>query len=265
MTTWAVGDIQGCYQDLRLLINKIGLEPCDTIYFVGDLINRGADNVGTLQLIRDLPNARALLGNHDLHFLAVEAGFKQPNKKDTITDLLAHPEREGFVRWLRSQPLVIYDVTHNRIFSHAGIPHIWSPEESMGYASEVQHMLRSSEYRTLLANMYGNEPARWHPGLAGWDRYRSIINYLTRMRFVDKTGTLELTHKRDIAPPGFSPWFNHPRRDDLTILFGHWEALDGNTGTSQFVALDTGCVWGRQLTAVRLDKRRPRVIQVEGQ
>ena len=253
MTAWAIGDVQGCGSELNQLLNKLCLSSDDRVYFVGDLINRGPDNVGTLQLIRSLANARVVLGNHDLHFLAVAAGLKKPGKKDTIGDLLAHPTLDDTINWLRTRPLVIHEPLNNRLFSHAGLPHIWSPTDASRYAHEVEAVLASDDYLSLLANMYGNEPARWHDTLSGWERLRAIINYTTRMRFISVNGALELTHKRDIAPDDFSPWFAHTRPDDLHVLFGHWEALDGNTGQSQFIALDTGCVWGRRLTAHNLD------------
>lgn len=252
MSTYVVGDIQGCYPELKHLLQTIQFNPnSDQLIAAGDTINRGPDNVSTIKLLQDM-GARCVLGNHDLHFLAVAAGFKKPRKSDTLTDLLDSDDLPSIVDWLIRQPLMLHLEHYETVVVHAGIPHIWSIEQAEGYASLVQAQL-TSDPNEFFAQMYGNEPAKLSPDLAGMVKLRVITNYLTRMRFCRTTGDLELNSKTDVAPEGHAPWFSFDRPDDVKIVFGHWAAIEGVTNSDQFIAIDTGCVWGRQLTAVRLE------------
>ncbi len=258
MGTYVMGDIQGCYDAFRRLLDKAAFDPDhDRLWLAGDLVNRGPDNLNTLRFIKNL-GARALtvLGNHDLHLLGVDAQARKPGKKDTLRDILKAPDRDELLDWLRQQPLLHREGPY--VLSHAGIPHIWSVAEAADYAAEVAARLRQPDYRAFLQNMYGNEPARWDPNLSGHDRLRVIVNYCTRMRFVAPDGSLDFAAKTSSnqAPPGMLPWYDYPRADAdryTVFLFGHWAALEGRTNKPHFIALDTGCVWGGKLTMLRLD------------
>lgn len=258
MATYAIGDIQGCLKPLEQLLDRVNFDrQRDQLWVAGDLVNRGPDNVGVLRLIMDMGDcATVVLGNHDLHLLAVSQGVRKLSRKDTITDVLEAPDRASLLNWLRRQPLI--HLREPWVLSHAGVPHIWSAKEAVALASEVEDALQGWRYEEYLAAMYGNVPARWSPSLQGMDRLRVITNYLTRMRFVDVTGELDLKTKEgsDQAPPGLRPWFVYPRKSEDSqrqFLFGHWAALEGITGRSGFHALDTGCVWGGSLTMMRLE------------
>lgn len=258
MATYVIGDIQGCYDAFLRLLDKAAFDPgCDRLWLTGDLVNRGPDNLSTLRFIKDLgEQAVTVLGNHDLHLLGVDAEARKPGKKDTLRDVLDAPDREELLDWLRHQPLIYREGPY--VLSHAGIPHIWSVAEAADYAAEVATRLRQPDYRAFLQQMYGNEPACWEPGLRGSERLRVIVNYSTRMRFIAPDGTLNFAAKKgsDQAPPGMRPWYDYPRPEadrHTVFLFGHWAALEGRTGKPHFIALDTGCVWGSQLTLVRLE------------
>jgi bis(5'-nucleosyl)-tetraphosphatase (symmetrical) len=262
LSTYVIGDVQGCYQELQALLAAVRFDPeVDAAWFVGDLINRGPDNLATLQLIRSLPHSQVVLGNHDLHFLAVAAGCQTAKKGDTLSDLLTTPELPQIIDWLRQQPLLHYVPDLHCAMVHAGVPPIWSLTTALARADEVQRVLRGPDYIAFLSEMYGNEPSTWTDDLAGVARLRLITNYFTRMRYCSRQGDLELQHKTDIAPTGYAPWFSYPPRDPtLQILFGHWAAINGETDSSWAKALDTGCVWGRTLTALCLeDGRRTQV------
>ena len=257
MSTFVVGDIQGCYQELNDLLDKISFDTAsDQLWVAGDLINRGPDNLKTINLLRQLPNTRIVLGNHDLHFLAVATTDRTPSRSDTLDDLVNDPQLDSITEWLRQQALAIYDNEFDLLVVHAGIPHIWSIQEAMGFAAEVEDVLRGEAHRSFFENMYGNEPVQLTPELSDLDRWRVITNYFTRLRFCGPQGELELTTKTDIAPSGFAPWFDYPRSEPTRILFGHWAAIEGKTSSPQFVALDTGCVWGRSLSALRLEDNK---------
>ncbi len=257
MSTYVVGDIQGCYQEFQSLLDEIGFVPAtDHLWIAGDLINRGPDNLETVNFIRQLPNCRIVLGNHDLHFLAVALTDRIPSRSDTFQDLLQAPAVTEIVDWFRHQPLVIYSEEFDVLVVHAGIPHNWTIPQSLDYAKEVETALQNENYLQYLTNMYGNEPDRYSEQLVGPDRWRTITNYLTRLRFCDESGKMEFDSKTDIAPSGFAPWFDFPRADDSRILFGHWAAIKGQTSSDQFVGLDTGCVWGGSLTALRLNDNK---------
>ena len=220
MSTYAIGDLQGCLAPFDALLDEIGFHPDrDRLLLAGDLVNRGPDSLGALRRVYQLrDNVRVVLGNHDLHLLAASHG-------------------------------------------HAGLPPLWRLDEARARALEVETVLASPDKaEAFFANMYGNSPAGWHDGLEGTDRWRVITNYFTRMRFVNDAGELDLGSKGepDQPPPGFMPWFEHPQRRerDVRVLFGHWAALEGRTGTAGVEALDTGCVWGGCLTALRLEDGR---------
>ncbi|MCM0613449.1 symmetrical bis(5'-nucleosyl)-tetraphosphatase [Marinobacter sediminum] len=257
MTDYAIGDIQGCYDRLRDVLAKVDFSPSrDRLWVAGDLINRGPSSLATLRYIESLgSSAVVVLGNHDLHLLAVALGGHQTRKKDTLSDILDAPDRDRLIVWLRQQHLCIHDPDRNLIMAHAGLPHIWSVDRAMSFAREVEAVIAGDGAGEYFTHMYGNQPECWHDALAGMDRWRIITNYFTRMRFIAEDGTLELATKEseDSAPAGFAPWFRFSRQDDVQVLFGHWAALEGRTGHDQFVALDTGCVWGGALTMMNLD------------
>lgn len=258
MATYVVGDIQGCFDALRRLLDNAGFDLAhDHLWSVGDLVNRGPDNLSTLRFFRDLgERGQVVLGNHDLHLLAVEAGARKSGRKDTLQDVLQAPDAEELLNWLRHQPLLHRSGPY--VLSHAGVPHIWNTAEADSYTSEVTAQLRQPDYRDFLQHMYGDQPDRWSAQLAGWDRLRVIVNYFTRMRFIGMAGNLDFAAKESAeeAPAGMRPWFDYPRQDTdryTVFLFGHWAALNGKTGKPRFIALDTGCIWGGHLTMLRLD------------
>ena len=255
MSTYVVGDIQGCATELHALMGKIKFKPdSDTLWVAGDMINRGPDNVAVLDTLMSLPNVQCVLGNHDLHFLAVANGQQTPKRKDTIHDLLDHPRLRVYVDWLQQLPLAHFDPNLDALMVHAGVPPIWSLTEVMTYANEVETCLRSQEAHRFLKAMYGNDPDKWDSSLEGMARLRVITNYLTRIRFCKPSGKVDLTHKADVAPTGYAPWFELSFRitAPTKILFGHWAALGGVTHGS-ISGLDTGCVWGASLSAMRLE------------
>lgn len=258
MTDFAIGDIQGCYDPLRRALDQAGFEPGrDRLWVVGDIINRGPDSLQSLRFIRDLGSAaRVVLGNHELHFLAVVFGGGKLKRKDTLDQILKAPDAVELIDWLRAQPLADYDPERDLFMAHAGLPHIWSVAQALGYAGEVEAVIRGSDAKGYFEGMYGNQPERWSDALTGMERWRMITNYLTRMRFIAADGALELETKEaaGIAPAGYRPWFEFPRPQDRTrILFGHWAALEGRTHNPRFIGLDTGCVWGGAMTVMNLE------------
>jgi len=258
MTTYAIGDIQGCFKSFEALLKTINFdEGKDTLWFVGDLVNRGPDSLGVLRFVTALGDrAVMVLGNHDLHLLAIyhQQASHQPN--DTLQDILDAPDCDALCGWLGQQKLLHYDEGLGYVMVHAGIPPVWSLEEAIGYAGEVESILRSDRAPDYFAQMYGDEPDHWEDSLEGFDRYRLITNYLTRMRFCDADGGLHLDVKSapGTEPEGMMPWFKVPGRKVITprIIFGHWAALNGKTGDERLIHVDTGCIWGGVLTAVRL-------------
>lgn len=264
MSTYVVGDIQGCYEPLCRLLEVIKFDSArDTLVSVGDLINRGPNNLGVLRLLRSLGSQfRAVLGNHDLNFLAVEAGFRQLKGKDTTQDLLDSPERHELVAWLGRLPLALLHDDH--LIVHAGVGLDWTVEQTLRYAAEVSAVLQSSERNDFFAQMYGDKPNRFKESLVGFERLRVITNVLTRQRFCAADGRMDLDNKLgpEFAPPGMLPWFQHRNRANLStpIVFGHWAALNGQANDPQGVfnvfPIDTGCVWGKSLTCLRLDDHR---------
>ena len=253
--TYAIGDVQGCYEPLRELIAALPFEPAtDRLWFVGDLVNRGPQNLETLQYVKKLgPQATVVLGNHDLHLLAIVFGGKTPQNNDTFQDVLNSKHCEELAHWLRAQPLIHQH--RDWVLVHAGVPHIWAIREAFEFAREVERVISGPAHIGFFEKMYGKYPDIWEPSLNGMDRLRIITNYLTRMRFIDPDGRLEFAHKTtlDTAPTGFKGWFEYECERAETIVFGHWAALDGKVPTERVIATDTGCVWGRGLTAVRLE------------
>lgn len=258
MAVYAIGDIQGCFDELEKLLAAIAFDrDRDTLWFTGDLVNRGPDSLKVLRFVWDL-GARAVtvLGNHDLHLLAVTQGHEQYHRKDTFDDVLAAPDRAGLVEWLRWRPLLHHDAALGLTLVHAGLPPQWNLALALACAGEVEAALRGADYSAYLEHMYGNEPECWSENLTGQDRLRFITNCFTRLRFCDAQGNLALEEK---GPPGsapapYLPWFAVPgrRNADLNIVFGHWSTLGPRHDTGIF-PLDTGCLWGGSLTALRLD------------
>lgn len=259
MSVFAVGDLQGCYDKLRRLLDRAAFDPDrHTLWLVGDLINRGPQSLECLRFVRGLgASARAVLGNHDLHLLAIVHGGHRTRRGDTFRRILEAPDADVLVEWLGTLPLLHLDRDARRVLVHAGLPHVWSPEGARARAAEVEAAIRGPDRRAYFAEMYGNEPARWDEGLTGLPRLRCITNYLTRMRFVAPDGTLDFAAKEglDAAPEGFGPWYarRHPEAEGWDVVFGHWAALEGRVEGDHLLALDTGCVWGRCLTGVWLD------------
>ncbi|MBV1881749.1 MAG: symmetrical bis(5'-nucleosyl)-tetraphosphatase [Pseudomonadales bacterium] len=258
MTTYAIGDVQGCFKSLMSLMDKIAFNPNqDCLWFAGDLVNRGPKSLECLRFIKQQPNVKVALGNHDLHLIALQLTNTPPKKKDTFDDLMAAPDYAELVDWLRQQQLLVYDKQLDFCMTHAGVPAIWSLKQARQYAKEIETILRGDEAKEFAMHMYGNKPTAWHDDLAGMDRYRVITNYFSRMRFIDKKGNLELTTKsRAIkTTSGYKAWFKFksPAMEKTRILFGHWASLEGITNNSRAFALDTGCVWGGQLTALCLE------------
>lgn len=251
---WVIGDVQGCAQALRALLARPELcAPGTRYWFAGDLINRGPDSLGALRLIMSLGDqAQSILGNHDLHLLAVAAGVRRPGKSDTFHDILDAPDAQDLIDWLRHRPLMIR--AHGHVMVHAGILPAWSISQAQALATEIETGLRGANWPAAIADMYGEEPRQWSDTLQGQDRMRVIVNALTRMRMCQPDGTMDFHHK---GPPdqtsGLVPWFSlrAPQGDTETIVFGHWSTL-GLHVDEGIICLDTGCVWGRALTALRL-------------
>ena len=260
-----IGDLQGCCDALDRLLAEIGFSPSrDRLVLLGDLVNRGPESLRTLQRLRGLGDAATcLLGNHDLHLLAVAAGVPQPGRSDTLPPILDAPDRDAWIDWLRQRRLALHE--HGWLMVHAGVLPQWDLAQTLALAGELEAHLRGDDLHDFLAVMYGNEPSRWDDGLAGHDRLRIVVNALTRIRFVDADGRLELrsTDAATTPPPGHLPWFDAPgrRTAGVPIAFGHWSTL-GLLMRPDLMGLDTGCVWGGALTAVRIDGARSEVQQV---
>jgi bis(5'-nucleosyl)-tetraphosphatase (symmetrical) len=260
MALYCIGDVQGCNAALGRLLDEIGFSPSrDTIYLLGDLVNRGPDSAGVLRRLMGFDDAaRCLLGNHDLHLLAVAAGARRPHRHDTVNDILGATDRLALLDWLRQQRLAVFE--RGVLMVHAGVLPGWSAAQTVALAHEVESVLRSPDLGDFLHQMYGNEPAGWHDALHGVPRLRVIVNALTRLRFCTAEGEMEFATKEgaDGAPAGYLPWFEVPgrRTADVTVAFGHWSTL-GWLDRPDVISLDTGCVWGGCLTALRLDAMSP--------
>lgn len=259
MAIYVVGDIQGCFDPLCRLLDKVAFNPArDQLWSVGDIVNRGPESLATLRFLKGLgPAFRMVLGNHDLHMLAVAKRLRKSNPKDTLDEVLRSPDRNELLLWLQGQPLLIHD--EEILLVHAGLPPQWSLAEAKAYAHEVESVLGDERAESFLSTMYGNQPDCWSDTLTGTARWRAIANYLTRMRFCDSSGRLELSTKLapEQAPPGFLPWFSHPLRKTrhMDIIFGHWASLAGRDCGMHLFPLDTGCVWGRTLRLLDLSQK----------
>jgi bis(5'-nucleosyl)-tetraphosphatase (symmetrical) len=263
MATYAIGDVQGCYGELRQLLAAVGFDRArDRLWFVGDLVNRGPESLAVLRFVRDLGSAAiTVLGNHDLHLLTYAAGLAKPRADDTLDGVLAAPDRDELMQWLRGLPMIHVEGEH--VLVHAGLLPQWSVGRAQTLGREVEETLRGPRYREFLAALYGSKPDRWDDALRGADRLRVIVNAMTRMRFCTPDGVMEFHTKGEAAaaPQGYLPWFDVPGRASAghTVICGHWSAL-GLRMAPRLLALDSGCVWGGSLTAVRLHDRR--IIQI---
>ena len=259
MSTYAIGDVQGCHAQLLRLLERIAFDPArDTLWFVGDLVNRGPQSRDVVRFVKGLGDrAVTVLGNHDLSLLVVAEGIRRAHASDTFNDILDAPDRDELLHWLRHQKLMHADGRYAMV--HAGLLPQWNIPVALALAREVEQALRGPAWREFLREMYGNEPARWNDALQGHERLRVIVNAMTRLRLCTSDGAMEFSHKLGLenAPAGFLPWYDVPGRASTgtTVLFGHWAAL-GLVVREDVIALDTGCVWGRKLSALRLDDRR---------
>ncbi|AYC31327.1 symmetrical bis(5'-nucleosyl)-tetraphosphatase [Pseudomonas cavernae] len=260
MAVYAVGDLQGCLQPLKCLLQRVAFDPAqDQLWLTGDLVNRGPQSLETLRFLYAMREALVcVLGNHDLHLLAAAHNIERLKKADTLREILDAPDRDVLLDWLCQQKLMHYDAEREIALVHAGIPPQWSLKKALKCAAEVEEALRDEARLPLyLDGMYGNEPVKWDKELKGVTRLRVITNYLTRMRFCKADGTLDLKSKEGLgsAPSGYAPWFSHPARKTrgLKLIFGHWAALEGRCDEPGLFALDTGCVWGGALTLLNVD------------
>lgn len=259
MATYAIGDLQGCFTPLERLLDKIRFDAArDRLWFVGDLVNRGPESLACLRFVRSLGDAAvSVLGNHDLHLICVAEGAEKSKARDSLEAILAAPDREELVAWLRHRPMM--HVEGEFALVHAGLLPGWTVDKALALASEVEAALRAPDYRALLLRMYGDKPDRWSDRHRGFDRLRVIVNAMTRLRVCDDSGAMVLAFKGEPgeASDEWMPWFDMPRRRsrDHVVVCGHWSAL-GLVVRKDLLVLDSGCVWGRSLTAVRLDDRQ---------
>ena len=263
--TFAIGDLQGCLPSLDALLRQ--LPAASKLRLVGDLVNRGPASLGTLRAVRDLgERARTVLGNHDIHLLAVAAGVRRKGKSDTLDDILTASDREELLTWLRFRPLALRE--NDFLIVHAGVLPQWEPQQVMELAAEVEEQLQGANWQGFLADVFGNRADRWDRRLKGIERQRVIVNALTRLRYCSAEGVMDLQTKEGPgnAPPGLMPWFDVPgrRTADVTMVVGHWSTL-GLVMRPNLMALDTGCVWGGHLTAARLasDPADREVVQID--
>lgn len=260
MAVYAIGDIQGCFDPLRSLLERIDFQPQrDRLWFTGDLVNRGPQSLEVLRFIHSLgERARVVLGNHDLHLLAVWAGPGEIKRDDNLRPVLAAHDSDELMQWLRQQPLLYEERGLPYVLVHAGVSPAWTLDEARLHARELEAALRGPDLSNFFRHIYGNRPAIWHNGLGGWERLRYITNAFTRMRYCDAEGQLLFDYKGapENAPPGYYPWFTTPNRrvqsQEVTVICGHWSTL-GLRRETGLLAIDTGCLWGGQLTAARLD------------
>lgn len=262
MPTYAIGDVQGCLDELDDLLNTINFdENNDLLWFAGDLINRGPKSLQTLRFVKSLKNTNIVLGNHDLHLLAVAAGVRKPHRNDTFDEILAAEDKGSLLHWLRQQYLLVHDQDLGFTMIHAGLPPQWDLSLALALAKETELLIKGTGFDAFLKVMYGNEPDLWHTDLSGFDKHRFVINCLTRLRYCMDNGQLIF---KDKGAPGTQskqniPWYSHPHRlsKGAKILFGHWSTV--HLGTDKefhewgVYPLDTGCLWGGKLTALRLE------------
>ena len=261
---WLVGDIQGCDAALQRLLAEIGFSPSrDRLWSLGDVVNRGPESLACLRRLRDL-DAGLVLGNHDLHLLAVAAGTRPVGRGDSLDELLAAPDCDELLGWLRGQALV--REVQGWLLVHAGLLPAWSTADALQLGQEVQTLLAGPDWAAFLPQMYGNEPDAWTESLQGPARWRCLINAFTRLRFVDDQGRMDFKTKEGAgaAPTGYLPWFEIPGRHSAgqAIAFGHWSTL-GLINRPDLLALDTGCVWGGCLSAARVDGGRREIVQLK--
>jgi bis(5'-nucleosyl)-tetraphosphatase (symmetrical) len=271
MGLYLIGDVQGCDAALGQLLSEIHFSPSrDRLVLLGDLVNRGSASLAVLRRLAALGDAaQCLLGNHDLHALAVACGVRQQGRGDTLNELLAAPDAPQLLDWLRHRPLALLhseSAQTDLLMVHAGVLPQWSAAQTLAYAHELEAALRAATYTQFLQSMYGNLPAQWSDGLQGMDRLRTIVNALTRLRFCTTEGVMEFATKEGAgaAPLGMMPWFDAPGRQtaDVTVGFGHWSTL-GLINRPDLIALDTGCVWGGCLSAMRVDGGQRELRQVQ--
>jgi len=259
MSHYAIGDIQGCHAELCQLLELIGFSPrSDRLWLVGDLVNRGPESLAVLREVKALgDSAVTVLGNHDFHLLTVAAGHAKVHRRDTIAPILAAPDRDELLHWLQRRPLVVLE--DDALLIHGGLLPQWTPEVALSLSREVETMLASAQADAFLRELYGDEPRAWREDLAGFDRLRVVVNACTRLRFCTADGVMEFEEKRGpgTAPEGYRPWFEHENRASArkTIVCGHWSTLE-LTLAPNVLMLDSGCLWGGTLTAIRLDDRR---------
>jgi bis(5'-nucleosyl)-tetraphosphatase (symmetrical) len=268
---FAVGDVQGCAPSLKTLLKKLPKK--SKLIFLGDLVNRGPDSLGALRQLKSLQEsgrAECILGNHDLHLLAIDAGLRKTKGLDTVDAILNAPDRKELISWIRKRPMAL---SNGKVLTvHAGVLPQWNLQQTIECAQEVEKALRGKSYKDFLANMYGNTPNKWSNSLKGYERLRLITNTLTRMRFCTPSGQMEFESKEGLenGPKGYMPWFKAPKRKtaDTLIYFGHWSTL-GLLRHDNVIGLDTGCVWGGKLTAMEVsetnkDSKGLEIIQVAG-
>ncbi len=259
MRHFAIGDLQGCYDPLCRLLEQVAFDPTsDRLWIAGDLVNRGPASLDCLRFLYRLGDrCEIVLGNHDLHLLAIAYGGHRIKRKDTLQPVLDAPDAEELLTWLRTRKLLHRNDHLGYTLVHAGIPPQWTLDQAEGFAREVETVLCGPDFRDYFAAMYGNQPDCWDDQLSGMDRWRCITNYFTRMRFCTADGVLDFSTKTGVedCPEGMAPWFAHPHRlqPGQQLLFGHWAALEGRADAPHVTALDTGCVWGRCLTALELE------------
>lgn len=261
MSTYIIGDVQGCFDSLQALLQKINFDPVnDRLGFAGDLVNRGLKSLETLRFIYQLRDPIIVLGNHDLHLMALYFLQHKPHLEfkhisHTLQVMLEADDCQTLIYFLLQQPFLYHDVKKNFVMTHAGIPPQWSIEEAAQHAIAAQHVMQNDPV-LFFEKMYGDQPTAWQNNLTGWDRVRYIVNALTRMRYCTQEGTLDLHNKTDQSThPEFRPWFSW-KNFDTDILFGHWASIEGRSDNPRVFALDTGCAWGRTLTALRIEDKK---------
>ncbi|EKD71712.1 MAG: hypothetical protein ACD_46C00114G0001 [uncultured bacterium] len=262
MAIYAIGDVQGCFAPLEKLLTIIQFDSMrDTLWFTGDLVNRGSQSLAALRFIKSLDQKhQVVLGNHDLHLLAVAFGVAKKKSADTLDEVLAAPDCDELIDWLRHQPLLVYDATSGFVLTHAGLAPSWTLDQAIRYAQEVEAVLQGKSPEIFLQQMYGNQPDYWSDSLTGVDRLRSIVNHFTRLRLCHQDGRMDFNYKGTLqdCPRDLIPWFDvsHRVNKEIKIIFGHWAALQGKADMPNVYPLDTGCVWGNCLTAMRLEDQQ---------
>jgi len=266
MSTYVVGDIQGCFDELQELVEYISFNPKkDQLWFVGDLVNRGPKSLETLRWVKSLGNsAVTVLGNHDLHLLAIHAGVKEIKNSSSLFPVVQADDFDELMEWLRLQPFIKFNKQLNFAMVHAGLAPQWTLKDAMRYSKEVETVLRSNKYKDFLNNMYGDLPNQWDERLKGWNRLRTITNFMTRVRYCTNKGVMSFSDK---GPPGtqsttMKPWYELPSRksQDTTVVFGHWSTL-GYKHKNNIIATDTGCLWGGLLTAIKIEQDNLTIYQ----